>query len=139
MKIWFEKIVSNTSYFKIVFNYYKNDTKEFQSVKCYTISDEELKHKTLNKIKIDTAPLKEQVSQEQKEKICTFINDRILSFHIGETQLSEQELKFYDKTYTQLMRDNKVDRELLDYIVNDMMKDSNINNYQQNSKNDYFY
>ena len=140
MKIWLERTVRNTPYLRLLYNYYKNDTKEFQKVACYTISEQELKNKPINKIKIDTHQPKAEVSTQQKEKICDYINDSILSFHNGEIHLSEQDLKYYDRIYTQLSKENKVDRELLDYIVNDMLKCFNRKGYENNNGNtDYFH
>jgi hypothetical protein len=139
MKIWFERILNNSSYLRILYNYYKNDTNEYQKVGCYTISNEELKNKTLNKIKIDDSPIKTEISYQQKEKILNYINDTILSYHNGEIHLSDLDLKYYDKVYSQLSKDNKVKKELLDYIVNDMLKSFNNKGHRPNQYTDYFH
>jgi hypothetical protein len=139
MRIWFDRIANNSGYLKILYNYYKNDTNEFQKVRCYTISEEELKNKTINKIKIEVNPKKAEINSQQTENILKYINDTILSYHSGEIHLSELDLKYYFQINSQLSKSNTVDRELYDFIKNDMLKSYNGKGHLRNQYTDYFH
>ena len=138
MKIWFDRIISNSSYLRIVSNYYRKDD-EFQKVKCYTVPEDQIKYKKLNIVKIDDNQVKVNISEQQKFKIINFVNDSVSSYHNREIYLSELDLKNYEKVYNQLAIENKVDKDLLDYIVNDMLRSYNHKGHESNSYTDHFF
>jgi hypothetical protein len=130
MKIWLEKIMKNSSYIKIVSEYYRKDlhniTTDYQKVESYTITDDQVKDKKpckVNKIESTLNKAQHTITDLQAQELKLFIEDAMTLYNNDSIYLTELDKKYYETVYEKILnKERNVDKELYDYIIRDIIK-----------------